>query len=99
MKIVCDGCKKEFTIKKKSIRSEKVFDIVERTFFCCPKCRKKYVISYADKEIKDNIKRLKLIKGKYLRKEVTFEEYEKECRDILERNKSLNTRYKSLYGR
>ena len=97
--IVCDQCKNEFTLKKKLIKTEKLFDTIERTYFCCPKCRKEYVISYVDKEIKENIKRLKSIKGEVLRKELTVEEYEKEYKDIIERNNSLNARYKALYGR
>lgn len=99
MKLICDDCKKEFTIKKKNIKTEKLFNKVERTYFCCPKCGKKYVISYVDKEIKENIKRLKGLKGKLLRKELTVEEYEKEHKELLERNNSLNGRYKALYGR
>ena len=99
MKVICDDCKKEFVVKKKIIKSEKLFDTVERTYFCCPKCRKKYVISYVDKEIKENIKRIKNLKGEFLRKELTVEEYEREDKDIIERNNSLNARYKTLYGR
>ena len=99
MKVICDDCKKDFVVKKKFIKSEKLFDTVERTYFCCPKCRKKYVISYVDKEIKENIKRIKNLKGELLRKELTVEEYEREYKDIIERNNSLNARYKTLYGR
>lgn len=99
MKVICDDCKKEFVVKKKIIKSEKLFDTVERKYFCCPKCRKKYVISYVDKEIKENIKRIKNLKGELLRKELTIEEYEREYKDIIERNNSLNARYKTLYGR
>ncbi|MEN8075729.1 hypothetical protein ABFP60_02140 [Clostridioides difficile] len=97
--IVCDQCKNEFTLKKKLVKREKLFDAVERTYFCCPKCKKKYVISYVDKEIKENIKRLKNLKGEFLRKQLTVEEYEKEHKELLERNNSLNARYKALYGR
>lgn len=99
MKLICDDCKKKFTIKKKNIKTEKLFNKVERTYFCCPKCGKKYVISYVDKEIKENIKRFKNLKGELLRKELTVEEYEKEHKELLERNNSLNGRYKALYGR
>ena len=87
-------------MKKKIIKSEKLFNKVERTYFCCPKCGKKYVISYVDKEIKENIKKLKELKGKLLRKEVTVEEYERKHKDIIiSRNNCLNGRYKALYGR
>lgn len=99
MKVICDDCKKDFVVKKKLIKSENLFNSVERTYFCCPKCRKRYVISYVDKEIKENIKNLKELKGKLLRKELTVEEYEREHKDILSRNNSLNNRYKALYGR
>jgi hypothetical protein len=99
MKVICNDCKKEFAIKKKNIKTEKLFNTVERTYFCCPKCNKKYVISYVDKEIKKNNKRFKNLKGEFLRKELTVEEYEKEHKELLERNNSLNARYKALYGR
>ncbi|WP_297991489.1 hypothetical protein [uncultured Clostridium sp.] len=66
MKVLCDDCKKEFTIKKKNIKTEKLFNKVERTYFCCPKCDKKYLISYVDKEKKENIKSLKELKGKII---------------------------------
>lgn len=99
MKVICNDCKKEFAIKKKNIKTEKLFNKVERTYFCCPKCGKKYVISYVDKEIKENIKMLKGLKGKLLRKELTVEEYERNHKEIINRNNSLNGRYKALYGR
>lgn len=99
MKVICDDCKKDFVVKKKLIKSEKLFNSVERTYFCCPKCRKRYVISYVDKEIKENIKRLKCLRGEYLRKEITLKNYEKKSRNLIERNKTLNARYKALYGR
>lgn len=99
MKVICDDCKKDFVVKKKLIKSEKLFNSVERTYFCCPKCRKRYVISYVDKEIKENIKRLKCLRGEYLRKEITLKNYEKKSRNLIERNKVLNARYKALYGR
>lgn len=99
MKVICEDCKKDFVVKKKLIKSEKLFNSVERTYFCCPKCRKRYVISYVDKEIKENIKRLKCLRGEYLRKEITLKNYEKKSRNLIERNKVLNARYKALFGR
>ncbi|WP_294196092.1 hypothetical protein [uncultured Clostridium sp.] len=61
--LICDDCKKEFTIKKK------------------------------------NIKSLKELKGKLLRKELTVEEYERNHKEIINKNNSLNGRYKVLNGR
>lgn len=61
--LICDDCKKEFTIKKK------------------------------------NIKSLKELKGKLIRKELIVEEYERKHKDIISRNNCLNGRYKALYGR
>ncbi|MCI9302661.1 hypothetical protein [Clostridium sp.] len=60
---------------------------------------KKYLISYVDKEIKENIKSLKELKGKLIRKELIVEEYERKHKDIISRNNCLNGRYKALYGR
>lgn len=99
MKVICEDCKKDFVVKKKLIKSEKLFNSVERTYFCCPKCRKRYVISYVDKEIKENIKRLKCLRGEYLRKEINLKNYEKKCKNLIARNKALNARYKALFGR
>ena len=99
MKVICDDCKKDFVVKKKLIKSEKLFNSVERTYFCCPKCRKRYVISYVDKEIKENIKRLKCLRSEYQRKEKNLKNYEKKCKNLIERNKALNARYKALFGR
>ena len=64
MKLICDDCKKEFTIKKKNIKTEKLFNKVERTYFYFTKCDKKYLISYVDKEKKKILKALKSLKGK-----------------------------------
>lgn len=33
MKVICNDCKKEFAIKKKNIKTEKLFNTVERTYF------------------------------------------------------------------
>lgn len=97
--ITCDDCKKVFAISNKKIKTEKICNDIERTYFTCSKCKKKYVISYFDKEIKENIKKLKCLRGEYLRKEITLKNYEKKCKNLIERNKSLNARYKALYGR
>ena len=47
---------------------------------------KKYVISYVDKEKKENIKNIKELKGKLIRKELIVEEYERNHKEIINRN-------------
>lgn len=45
----CDaGCKKEFTVTK--IRTRKVKNEIEKTFFRCPHCKQEYVAYYASAE-------------------------------------------------
>ena len=73
----------------------------------CDKCNKKFEhtkIKLKETKITDNITQIyykcpKNLKGEFLRKQLTVEEYEKEYKDIIERNNSLNARYKALYGR
>lgn len=97
MKVICDSCKKEFEIKKRMIRTEKVAGAIERSYFRCSKCKKKYVVNYSDPEIKANIKRIKELKGEHLRKEIDSETFIKKFNNLRERNIELSNRYKALY--
>ncbi|ABS42177.1 hypothetical protein [Clostridium botulinum] len=51
METYCDkGCKKKFEIKE--FKERKLKDGVIETYFKCPKCGKKYICFYTDKEIR-----------------------------------------------
>ena len=99
MKIICDKCNKKFEHTKIKLKETKITDNITQIYYKCPKCKFKYVVGYKDNEIRENIKRIKNLKGEFLRKQLTVEEYEKGYKDIIERNNSLNARYKALYGR
>lgn len=55
-----DGCKKEFTLEKFEV--EKLDNDIEKTYFKCPHCNKKYVAFYTDKEIRRKQKFIRNVK-------------------------------------
>lgn len=59
MKIECNKCETVFKSSRIKIRKEKITDKIIRYYYTCPKCKFKYVISYEDDEIRENIKRIK----------------------------------------
>lgn len=51
MLVTCnEGCKKQFEIKQ--LKERKLKDGVIETYFKCPKCGRKYICFYTDKEIR-----------------------------------------------
>ena len=59
MKIQCNECGAIFKNTRIKIRKEKITNSIIRYYYTCPKCKFKYVISYEDDEIRENIKRIK----------------------------------------
>ena len=59
MKIQCNECEAVFKSSRIKIRKEKITDKIIQYYYTCPKCKFKYVISYEDDEIRENIKRIK----------------------------------------
>ena len=59
MKIECNKCETVFKSSRIKIRNEKITNSIIRYYYTCPKCKFKYVISYEDDEIRENIKRIK----------------------------------------
>ena len=57
--IECNECGAIFKNTRIKIRKEKITDKIIRYYYTCPKCKFKYVISYEDDEIRENIKRIK----------------------------------------
>ena len=99
MKVTCNSCNKEFKVTKRKIKKEKVTDRVERQYFKCPHCKKKYIVSYFDNEIKENIKRMNDLKGQLLRKEITGDEYQVKYNNLKFRNITISNNYKGIFGR
>ena len=52
-KVVCDECSKEFNLSEKNIKKHYLEKdkAIEETYFMCPKCKHKYVISVTDEEV------------------------------------------------
>ena len=59
MKIMCDECEVVFKSSRIKIRKKKITKQIIQYYYTCPKCKHKFVISYEDDEIRDNIKRIK----------------------------------------
>lgn len=59
MKIICDECKKTFKANKIKLKTENITDEIKRIYYYCPKCKYKYVVGFKDKEIEENIERIK----------------------------------------
>ena len=59
MKIQCNECEAVCKSSRVKIRKEKITNSIIRYYYTCPKCKFKYVISYEDDEIRENIKRIK----------------------------------------
>ena len=57
--IICDveGCKHQFNLSDKDIKKHWLDkdESIEETYFICPKCKHKYVISITDNEIRESI--------------------------------------------
>lgn len=94
MKIRCDNCNKEFKIKNVKLKEEEIAEGITKIFYKCPKCKYEYIVSYRDKEILDNIGRIK-----ELTKEVEqgSKEAEVKIKNLIERNKIKSARYKALF--
>lgn len=58
LKVNCNSCRKEFKLKKFMIRKEWVILEIERLFFICFYCKRKYIICYEDNEFRDNIEKM-----------------------------------------
>ena len=56
---MCDECETVFKSSKIKIRKKKITKQIIQYYYTCPKCKFKYVISYEDDEIRENIKRIK----------------------------------------
>ena len=59
MKIMCNECETVFKSSRIKIRKKKITKQIIQYYYTCPKCKFKYVISYEDDEIRENIKKIK----------------------------------------
>lgn len=61
--VKCDKCNAKFNISEKSIKRHMLSKEkkIEETYFFCPKCKHKYVITITDEEIRRTIQDCKAI--------------------------------------
>ncbi|MBE6067755.1 MAG: hypothetical protein E7211_08695 [Clostridium lundense] len=52
IKIKCDKCDHEFELKK--LKTKKLEDNIQRTYFVCPKCGQEYTSYYTDWQVRLN---------------------------------------------
>lgn len=94
MKIKCDNCTHEFKLSKVKLKERKVTKEISKMSFKCPKCKYEYIVSYQDKEVKENIKRIKFLTNELKNGDNTAE---LKIKNLKERNLDLSNRYKALF--
>ena len=100
-KITCDDCGQVFKLKMKMIIRKKITDEVDTTFFKCPHCGRKYVVTYEDKEFKDNIEKMSGLQDRLSKQIVESDAYNeilKKYQEYHERNIEISKGYKKIYG-
>lgn len=84
MLLVCDDCKKEFTM---DIKEKRIENSITKAYFTCPHCCKEYVSYYSDENIKQ--------KQQEIQEVIKKQRYNRGTTDINYSNK-LNKQYKKL---
>lgn len=103
-KVKCDNCHKEFKIRQKIVKTEKLDNDVKRTYFKCPHCKKEYIISYTDDEFRANIQEITNIfkklrdNGNQLTDEEIKELIDKKDR-LVKISKDISQKYRGIYER
>lgn len=100
LKIYCDKCRFKFKLKPKNIHTESVTEKVERSYFKCPKCREKYIISYSDDEMKENISRMKELQLEIEKDKFEPNELEAlriKLTNLHQRNIDIDNKYKVIF--
>lgn len=60
--VKCDECRHEFVLKK--LKTKKLTNGVEKTFFSCPSCKKEYVSFITDKNLRNKQKEMQRLRLK-----------------------------------
>jgi hypothetical protein len=99
-KLICDKCNREIKLKQKHTKIVKVENDIERMYFKCPHCGKKYTIAYSDNEFRANVVKIQMIHVKLPDKSLPKEEVEalvKEYDLLVATNKAISQKYRKLY--
>lgn len=96
MKIKCDECGQEFELKK--IKIEKLQNNIQRSFFVCPECKKKYTSCYTDFQVRLNQQEIRKLttKIKKLKGESYIKTHE-EITKLIEFNKKRMQELREKY--
>ncbi|MBU3185661.1 hypothetical protein [Clostridium estertheticum] len=97
----CDECKHKFKLKPSILKTEKVGEEVERTYFKCPKCKHKFIVAYKDKEFNNNLIEIDNIRRKATKVSANNEELKELIilqNKLHERNLKISGMYKKIYG-
>lgn len=98
----CNGCRKDFKLKKKYIKKEWVTTGIERSYFTCPHCNKKYIICYEDNEFRVNIAKMDNLQKEASALDVNSEQAKeliKEYQIYHKRNIEISQHYRTLYDK
>ncbi|WP_338627512.1 hypothetical protein QJR52_06190 [Clostridium baratii] len=96
MIVKCDDCNESFEI---DLKTEKVVGDIERTYFNCKHCNKKYISYYTNSKIKYNQERLRKIlkKAEKCRDDNTYKKLEEQYNKLSLSIKKDMTRLKKKY--
>jgi hypothetical protein len=99
-KLICDKCKREIKLKQKHTKIVIVEGDIERMYFKCPHCGKKYTIAYSDNEFRANIIKIQSVSVKLQDKNLPEEEVKslvKEYDLLVAANKAISQEYRKKY--
>mgnify|MGYP001582777456 CR=1 FL=1 len=96
MIVKCDDCNESFEV---DLKTEKVVGDIERAYFNCKHCNKKYISYYTNSKIKCNQERLRKIlkKAEKCRDDNTYKKLEEQYNKLSLSIKKDMTRLKKKY--
>lgn len=94
MKVNCDNCHKNFDSKKIKLKEKKITNEIIQISYKCPKCKFTYIVGYKDKEIIENINRIRELSKQLVEGE---QQAALKIHNLKMRNNELNCRYKVLF--
>lgn len=91
---MCDNCNKEFKLTKIKLKEKKVTNEISKIYYKCPKCKHEYIVSYKDKEVRENIEVIKMLSYELINGDRTAV---LKIQNLKDRNLELSNRYKALF--
>lgn len=99
--VTCDECTHKFKLKPKIMKIKEVAKDIEKHFFLCPKCKHQYVVMYQDREFKNNLNQMEVIRSQASKLKLEDAEYKSllnEHEKLRSRNLEISKEYKKTYG-